>query len=276
MGEHRLMSDDEHAQKRALVTAVVWKGGLIATAVAFILFVAPPRSWLPFVGLAVPFVFELTTSAWLLAKKNYAAVGPPGASIRRLRRSNIGFTVIVVALAWFAYSSPIFKLFVSSCSRADYERAMKELHEAPDAGARFHALHRAAMTTVFYGSIDDARRYGSELVAGGDRRVGGRIDGNAIHDGHTVLGLVALREGRVADAKAELLLAGGTVGSPNLDTFGPNVMLAKELLERHEDATVLAYFDLCGRFWDDHDRLARWSADIRAGRVPDFGANLIY
>ncbi len=52
--------------------------------------------------------------------------------------------------------------------------------------------------------------------------------------------------------------------------------LAKELLEKGERDAVLAYFDLC-EFWElGKDRLADWKADVKAGRAPDFGANLNY
>ncbi len=53
--------------------------------------------------------------------------------------------------------------------------------------------------------------------------------------------------------------------------------LAKDLLERGERETVLQYFELCRKFWQmGHDQLDQWTKDVNAGRIPDFGANLIY
>jgi len=53
--------------------------------------------------------------------------------------------------------------------------------------------------------------------------------------------------------------------------------LAKELLEKRERDTVVQYLDLCARFWtSDYGQLAKWKSEIRAGRIPNFGANLIY
>jgi hypothetical protein len=64
-----------------------------------------------------------------------------------------------------------------------------------------------------------------------------------------VLGLVALRQGSVANAKQYLLESGKTTGSPQLDSFGPDFTLAKELLQKGERETVLEYLSLCRKFW---------------------------
>jgi hypothetical protein len=55
--------------------------------------------------------------------------------------------------------------------------------------------------------------------------------------------------------------------------------LAKELLEKGERDVVLQYFDLCRRFWSTNindGKLDRWSQDVKAGKMPSFGANLEY
>ena len=101
-------------------------------------------------------------------------------------------------------------------------------------------------------------------------------DGNAIHYSHLVLGRVALHEGELEKAKAHLIESGKTTGSPNLGSFGPNMSLAKELLEREQRKTVLEYLELCGTFWNmGSDRLAQWKDEITQGKIPVFGANLI-
>jgi hypothetical protein len=48
--------------------------------------------------------------------------------------------------------------------------------------------------------------------------------------------------------------------------------LARELLLRGEQETVLQVFEDCKRFWKlDRGRLDQWSEDVRAGRLPLFG-----
>jgi len=101
--------------------------------------------------------------------------------------------------------------------------------------------------------------------------------GNAIHFGNMVLGQVALRKGEIEKAEMYLLESGKTPGSPQLDTFGPNMTLAKELLEAERLDVVLEYFELCSQFWEmSDDKLEVWAILAQNGKMPEFGANLIY
>lgn len=101
--------------------------------------------------------------------------------------------------------------------------------------------------------------------------------GNSLHQGHLVLGRIALHRNEVVMAERELLLAGERPGSPTLKSFGPNMSLAKELLAAGRRDAVLKYFDECALFWHDRSsKLPAWRADIAAGRTPNFGANLYY
>lgn len=139
-------------------------------------------------------------------------------------------------------------------------------------------LRGAVERALRRGRLDKAERLARELL---DIAPLFRDDwhyGNAVHHGHRLLGEVALRRGDVGRAREELLEAGRTPGSPQLNSFGPNMSLAKELLERGEQDVVLEYFALCGAFWkgDLLGSLLVWTADVREGRVPEFRANLSY
>jgi len=95
--------------------------------------------------------------------------------------------------------------------------------------------------------------------------------GNAIHLGHTVLGLLALREGEIESAIDELRQSGDTPGSPQLNTFGPTMQLAKELLRAGQTAPVLSYLKQCRTFWRMGSTwLDLWEAKVIAGQVPNF------
>ena len=94
--------------------------------------------------------------------------------------------------------------------------------------------------------------------------------GNAVHNGNIVLGRIAVKSGDIAEAKRRLIAAGNTPGSPVLGSFGPNWNLAQELFAKGERDTVLAYIDLCRKFWKlDRGRLDSWTTAIRAGGSPN-------
>lgn len=98
----------------------------------------------------------------------------------------------------------------------------------------------------------------------------------AIHSSNTVLGLVALDRGEVERANTYLLASGKlSTGSPHFIVAGPNMLLAKRLLEKGQRETVLQYLDLCSGFWtDDKGKLRDWKRDIESGRSPDFGSQV--
>ena len=99
--------------------------------------------------------------------------------------------------------------------------------------------------------------------------------GGAVHHANLVLGRVALASGDLTAAGEHLIRAGETPGGPGLNSFGPNMMLAKELLAHGQREVVLEYFKKCKRFWN-REELGTWAATVREGGIPDFGANLVY
>jgi len=88
---------------------------------------------------------------------------------------------------------------------------------------------------------------------------------------------MALRQNNVEKAKTYLLTAGHVNGGGVLSSFGPNMSLAKELLERGEKDVVLQYLELCKSFWtSSRGQPDRWIEEIKAGKIPEFGPNLNY
>ena len=158
-----------------------------------------------------------------------------------------------------------------------YTRAMGKLQNARKHAGRGHALDDAAKAAFELGRLDEAREHALELLDHGQRWAPRHVHGFAIHDAHMVLGRLALKDGNVEQAKRELLLAGRAPGSPTTISFGPNMSLAKDLLEQGQVDVVIEYFRLCASFWKlERGRLDRWSEMARAGDIPDFGPNLVY
>lgn len=140
---------------------------------------------------------------------------------------------------------------------------------------RGYVLPQLAKAAVKAGALDKASLYANELLT--SAHAGDWNDGNAIHDGNMVRGLVALHSGNVEQAAKDLIEAGKTTGSPQLNSFGPNMTLASELLEKGQRDAVLEYLTLCKKFWTlGATQLDTWIDAIRTGGKPDFGANLVY
>lgn len=135
----------------------------------------------------------------------------------------------------------------------------------------FATLPRAATSAFHLGRFADARSNACRALEMAPAFAQTWSYGNAIHYGHTVLGLLALREGEHSMALRELDASGRTPGSPQLDSFGPTMHLAKELLKLGYIAPVIAYFEQCRVFWTRGTKwLGLWESVIRAGRVPNF------
>lgn len=110
--------------------------------------------------------------------------------------------------------------------------------------------------------------------------------GNLLHAAHSILGRAALKEGDTASAKKQLLAAGSTPGSPQLNSFGPDLAFAREMLEAGQKEAVLEYLELVGKFWGtvqprlannpnsvrvaerNAAQLKKWKEQIAAGTIP--------
>ncbi|MXX86049.1 MAG: RNA polymerase subunit sigma-24 [Acidobacteria bacterium] len=151
---------------------------------------------------------------------------------------------------------------------ADFERA----YALSEASGRGPLLPELAMAAFVIGDTDKARTYAETMLADipddWNR-------GNRVHYGNLVLGRVALADGDLRGAAQYLLAAGRTPGSPQLNSFGPDMALARDLLELGETQTVLRYLALCLDFWEmGQASLKNWIALIEGGRTPDFSRHL--
>lgn len=189
----------------------------------------------------------------------------------------IALPVIIYTTFQFSpeYIPGIIEYLVSSTG--NYERGIAALQKATTEEERFYALGDAAMETFGNGDYDKAKDYAVELEELTPKYKGNWNYGNAIQYSNIVLGRLALNDGSVEDAKNHLIEAGKSPGSPQMDTFGPNMSLAKDLLEHGENDVVIEYFSLCKVFWEMEDgKLDEWTIIVKAGKIPNFEANLLY
>jgi len=148
-----------------------------------------------------------------------------------------------------------------------YEQALSDAHNPQQ---RLDILPDAAQAAYEAGEYDRAGAYANEAINLASQTEHASNSDDAVHYGNIVLG-------RIVTATADLLKSAAIKGNPHLDSFGPNMMLAKELLEKGQSKTVLEYFDQCSKFWSfDQGKLSQWRTAVLAGKAPDFGENLYY
>jgi len=135
----------------------------------------------------------------------------------------------------------------------------------------FRALPRATMGAYLLGKRDRARALAKKALELAPSFKANWNYGNALHLAHSVLGLLALDAGEVPTAVDELKKAGATPGSPQLNSFGPTMQLARRLLQQGEFEAVLGYLQQCRVFWKSGGVwLALWEDKVRKGEVPNF------
>ena len=93
--------------------------------------------------------------------------------------------------------------------------------------------------------------------------------------------MLAVHSGDLNEAEKQLMAAGDTPGSPQLNSFGPNTSLAKALLERGRTKAVLEFLQKCSKFWRKPDgtineRCSMWIQQLELGQTPDLRPNMVY
>ena len=125
-----------------------------------------------------------------------------------------------------------------------------------------------AVAALEAGQLDAARKHATEaLAANTDTRNWNYR--NIVHEMNQVLGRAALRAGNRDEARRALLAAGATPGSPQLDSFGPSFVLARELLDKGEKDLVIQYLDAVGKFWGRADPKRPQHSGLAAQQAAD-------
>jgi tetratricopeptide (TPR) repeat protein len=189
--------------------------------------------------------------------------------------------VVVILFGMLPACGELFSAGQENLSPAEQERTMRVVQGDLDAATseveRFYALNRAAKNALRDGNIAQAEALANELVQLAPEYRNDWNYGNAIQDANQVLGRIALSNGNVAEARTRLLASADSQGSPQMNSFGPNMQLAKALLEKGEIDVVVEYFNRCGTFWQmGKTKLESWASSVRSGKIPEFGANLDY
>jgi tetratricopeptide (TPR) repeat protein len=96
--------------------------------------------------------------------------------------------------------------------------------------------------------------------------------GDNLFNAYDALGRAAFQKGDFESAQQYLLKAADTPGSPNLDSFGPSLWLAKALLDQGYREAVIAFLRSSKTFWKN-PAIDQWIVNIQAGGHPSFLPN---
>jgi len=134
-------------------------------------------------------------------------------------------------------------------------------------------LPKLAQTALDVGKLDKAKTYAAELVLEYGREPDEDSGFNqAAHDGNIILGHVALKEGDIAKAKEQLLIAGGALKLTNTEYALPEMSLAQELLEKNEKDIVIEYLQICAKYSKAYSaEFKKWEQMIKQGKKPKLG-----
>jgi hypothetical protein len=149
--------------------------------------------------------------------------------------------------------------------------ALDEYTRAGTEEDEFYAIPKAMRAVYLSGDYVRASQLADRALELACSRTGDWNYANAVHAAYTAKGLAALAAGDPAQAERHLLSSARHNGSPQLNSFGPSMHLARELLRHGRNESVLSYFELCGVFWSSGTEwLSIWDRKVRAGDIPVF------
>jgi hypothetical protein len=158
------------------------------------------------------------------------------------------------------------------------KRSLKQLAQFESAMTSNNDLWQLASCTFaayYLERHEQAEALACQAVKTANEKIDDRNAGDAMHAGHSVLGLLALKNHNHELAIEHLHASAKVPCTPVLMSFGPRMLLAKELLILDEIQSVMTYFELCRVFWTHGDVwLSVWEKKIHAGRIPNFSSNL--
>jgi tetratricopeptide (TPR) repeat protein len=135
---------------------------------------------------------------------------------------------------------------------------------------RFYSLEDLISAEYEKGNYEAAVEYINEYLALAAVYEGNWNYGNAIHDGYRYLGLISYDRGDLDEAAEYLKKSSESTGSPQLDTFGPELDLASLLLQEGKVEEVSIYLKGIRKFWEmDNGAIDSWLEQINNGERPE-------
>ncbi len=155
--------------------------------------------------------------------------------------------------------------------RKAFEDEVKYLKRAESDEERFYQLGCTAKAAFEVSKIELAKKYAKEFSRLVPMFEENWYYGEAMHTLNIILGRIALKEGMVEEAKSYLMASAKTHGSEDLESFGPDLSLAIDFLDKEEYDIVVRYINKCKPFWGTKKhRLRSWLKLLKEGKKPDY------
>jgi hypothetical protein len=161
-------------------------------------------------------------------------------------------------------------------AKASLAYAQKALAMGPKPYQRQSIMAIAARAAYAVGDLKLVESYATNLIDTAVIRSASHSNptyDTDIHDGHTLLGLVAVQRGDINSAVVHLMNSANAMEAPHLISFGPNMSLALELLKRGHSNEVIKFLEQCGKTWKSPD-CKKWIAEIKNGIRPSARGNV--
>lgn len=138
-------------------------------------------------------------------------------------------------------------------------------------------LYRLALSTFESGDLETAKRHSEQLLnnfpplpeAGGNEREQLWMAWDIYRSTHLLLGRIHLVMNDLDSAGLHLVQAGEAPTTPALESYGPDLSLARDLLTLGANGPVLKFLSALGTRWKaGKSRTETWEMDIRRGVVP--------
>jgi hypothetical protein len=130
-------------------------------------------------------------------------------------------------------------------------RAEAKLDMATEGYGRSVQMSDLAVLYVDEDRAAEAKDYADKLLAiAEDHRMDWNYS-NAVHSAHTTFGRIAVREGNLDKAVRHLEASVTVNGSPQLNSFGPRLILADELYAAGRVTEVIQFLELSRQFFSD-------------------------
>ena len=126
---------------------------------------------------------------------------------------------------------------------------------------RFQVLSDTARAAFDSADIDVARRYAQEIIDTESKMRDSWYHPIALHEAHTVLGGIAVREGDLKKARKHLYASTRVKHTCQSSWYSPTMALANDMLRKGQAKAVLKYLKLL-RKWD--------LSEYEAGQLKDF------